>query len=264
MPKILRRLRILEGSLVDHPANPGARVLLFKRDRLLGSFTGKGEDFMPQLDDDTKKLFEELQEQLGDLTASNAKLTTKYAEAEVEAEKLRKELDDLRKAKPGVLAKDADDEEDPILKSMSPVIRQAFLDQKKRGDEFEERLRKQEETQETEAAAKRLAKHFPSLPFKPENFAPIYRKIAKALQPDELVSLERIFASHGAFAKLADREIGHAGLVDGDGGADVMANIEAKAKDLRKVDPRLTHEQAIAKVLDNDPALYERYRAEVM
>jgi hypothetical protein len=263
MAQRLRRLRIYEGSLVDTPANVHAKVVLFKRDRLLGSFMGKGEDFMPQLDDDTKKLFEELQEQLGDLTASNDKLTKRSAEAETEAAKLRKELDELRKAKPGV-APAADEEDDPIVKGLSPAARQVFQDLKKRGDEFEERLRKQEEAQETVEASKRLAKHFPSLPFKPENFAPIYRKIAKALQPDELVSLERIFSSHGAFAKLADRELGHAGLVDGDGGADVMANIEAKAKDLRKISPGLTAEQAIAKVLDSDPELYERYRQEVM
>jgi pyruvate dehydrogenase complex dehydrogenase (E1) component len=32
MPKRLRRLTIVEGSLVDRPANPGARIMLFKRD----------------------------------------------------------------------------------------------------------------------------------------------------------------------------------------------------------------------------------------
>ena len=32
MPKRLRSLTILEGSLVDAPANPGARIMLFKRD----------------------------------------------------------------------------------------------------------------------------------------------------------------------------------------------------------------------------------------
>lgn len=263
MPKLLRRLRILEGSLVDRPANPHAKVLLFKRDVLLGSEQGKGESFMPQLDDDTKKLFEEMQEQLGDLTASNDKLTKKATEAETEAAKLRKEIDDLRKAKGGMQSDEPD--EDPIVKGLSPAARQVFQDLKKRGDEFEERLRKQEEAQETAEAAKRLAKHFPSLPFKPENFAPIYRKISKALQPDELVSLERIFQSHAAFAKLADREVGHVGLSGGgDSGADAWAAIVAKAKDLRKIDPKLSEQQAIDKVMVQDPELYNRYRQEAV
>jgi hypothetical protein len=260
--KLLRRLRILEGSLVDRPANPGARVLLFKRDDvLLGSEMAKGDVFMAQLDEETKQLFEELQSQLGDLTASNDKLTKARVEAEEEAEKLRKDLDALRKAKPGVILS-ADDEDDPILKGLSPVARQRFQDLQKQVDEQGERLRRQEEAREIAEATKYLGKRYPSLPFKAENLAPIWVKIAKALQPDELMSLERIFASHGTFAQLADREMGHVGLSGGDAGADAWAAIVAKARDLRKIDPKLTEEQAIDKVMVMEPKLYEQYRKE--
>ena len=219
---------------------------------------------MPQLDKDTKDLFEELQGQIGDLTASNAKLTKERQEDAEQMEKLRSELDQLRKAKPGVPPTDDGDGDDPILKGLSPVLRQRFQDLQKQVADQDERLKKQEHEREVGEASKMLAKRFPSLPFRPENFAPIWVKIVKALQPDELMSLERIFASHGAFARIADQEIGHAGLTEGDGGADVMASIEARAKDIRKIEPKLTHEQAIAKVLDMDPQLYQRYRQEVM
>lgn len=266
-PKILRRLRILEGSLVDRPANPGAAVLLFKReDELLGSITGTGEHDMPQLDAETKALFEEMQEQLGDLTAKNDALTKRAAEADEAKTALEKDLDKLKKAKPGVAPADAD-EEDPILKGISPVLRQRFQDLQKQVDDQNTRLQKQEEECEIAEATKMLAKRFPSLPFRPENLAPIWRKITKALQPDELISLERIFASHGALAQIADRDIGHPGygsISEGDGGTDAWAAIVAKARDIRRVQPNFTEEQAQDYVMKTEPDLYKRYRQEAM
>lgn len=261
MAKRLRRLRILEGSLVDRPANQHARILLWKRDDPLGK---NGENDMPALDEDTKQLLEGMQEQLGDLTKSNADLQKRAEEAEAKLAEAEGKITKLKKAKPGASPEDESDDDNPILKGISPVLKQYIDDLTERNKGYEERLSKQEERSEIEDCERKLAKRFPSLPFKPANFAPIYRKITKALAPDELASVDRIFASHAAFAQLADRELGHVGLPEGDGGADAWAQIEAKAKELRKADPKLTQEQAVAKAMDQDPRLYDQYRKEVM
>ncbi|MCY0464283.1 hypothetical protein OVW20_29300, partial [Klebsiella pneumoniae] len=88
------------------------------------------------------------------------------------------------------------------------------------------------------------------------------RKITKVLAPDELASLDKIFASHSAAMAQLGEEVGHTGTgeYEGDGGADAWNSIQAKAKDMRKLYPALTEQQAIAKVVEQDPKLYEAYR----
>lgn len=218
-----------------------------------------------QLDDETKQLLIDLQEQIGDLTKANADLSKRVEEAEAGESKAKDDLDRVKKGKP-IASEGGDDEEDPILKGMSPAVRAAFEELRKSDAEKEQRLRKQEERSEIEDCEKKLAKRFPNLPVRAPHFAPMYRKITKVLAPDELASLDKIFASHSAAMAQLGEEVGHTGTgeYEGDGGADAWNSIQAKAKDMRKLYPALTEQQAIAKVVEQDPKLYEAYRKEVM
>lgn len=218
-----------------------------------------------QLDDETKQLLSDLQEQIGDLTKANADLSKRVEEAEAGESKAKDDLDRVKKGKP-IASEGSDDEEDPILKGMSPAVRAAFEELRKSDAEKEQRLRKQEERSEIEDCEKKLAKRFPNLPVRAPHFAPMYRKITKVLAPDELASLDKIFASHSAAMAQLGEEVGHTGTgeYEGDGGADAWNSIQAKAKDMRKLYPALTEQQAIAKVVEQDPKLYEAYRKEVM
>ena len=218
-----------------------------------------------QLDDETKQLLSDLQEQIGDLTKANADLSKRVEEAEAGESKAKDDLDRVKKGKP-LASEGNDDEEDPILKGMSPAVRAAFEELRKSDAEKEARLRKQEERSEIEDCEKKLAKRFPNLPVRAPHFAPMYRKITKALAPDELASLDKIFASHSAAMAQLGEEVGHTGTgeYEGDGGADAWNTIQAKAKDMRKLYPSLTEQQAIAKVVEQDPKLYDAYRKEVM
>lgn len=219
-----------------------------------------------QLDDETKQLLSDLQEQIGDLTKANADLSKRAEEAEARASKAEDDRDRVKKGQ-SPSSDGVADEEDPILKGMSPAVRAAFEELRKSDAEKEARLRKQEERSEIEDCEKKLSKRFPYLPVKPAHFAPMYRKITKALAPDELASLDKIFASHSAAMAQLGEEIGHSGVggeYEGDGGADAWNTIEARARDLRKLEPRLTKEQAVAKVMEQDPKLYDAYRKEVM
>jgi hypothetical protein len=47
-------------------------------------------------------------------------------------------------------------------------------------------------------------------------------------------------------------------LGSGGTGTTVSASTEAAAKALQKADPDLTYEQAVAKAMDDNPALYEQ------
>lgn len=258
MPKLLRRLKLLEASLVDCGANQHAAILLWKRADL-----GKGDSDMPALDDDTKALLASLEEQIGDLTKANADLSERVKEAETEAGKAKEDLDRVKKGKP---PKSDDDDDDPILKGMSPAVRQAYEDMRKERSELSDRISKQEERSEIEDCEKKIGKRFPNLPARPSNLAPIYRKISKALAPDELMSLDKIFASHSAAMAQLGEEAGHTGVgeYEGDGGADAWATIEQRAREVRKLQPTLSQEQAVTQVMEQDPKLYDAYRRETM
>lgn len=261
MPKLLRRLKILEASLVDRPANRDARVLLWKRD----SEGKEGDNGMPALDETTKALIEDMQGQVGDLTKSNADLTERLAAAEKAREELAQKLENARKMKPGKQAAEPDEDENPLLKGVSPALKQLFDDLQTQVSKQGVELQKQAREREIEGAEKKITKRWPTLPFRAANFAPIYAKLEKVLEPDELLSLDRIFDSHKAFAALADKDVGSgygAYAVDGDGGVNAWAEINAKAKELRKLYPTLSEEQAIDKALVDNPKLYERYKQE--
>ena len=259
MPKLLRRLKLLEASLVDRGANQHAAILFWKR-----ADSGKGENYM-QIDDETKQLLAELQDQIGDLTKANADLSERVKEAEAETSKAKDDLDRVKKGKPTKSA-DAGEDEDPILKGMSPAVRDAYETACKRAVELEERIAKQEERSEIEDCEKKIAKRFPGLPIKAAHLAPIYRKIMKALPADELMSVDKLFVSHAAAMAQLGTESGHTGVgeYEGDGGADAMAQIERRGAEIRKLRPNLSKEQAEAMALEQDPKLYDAYRREIM
>lgn len=216
------------------------------------------------LDEETKQLLNDLQEQIGDLTKANADERKAREDAEAAASKAQDDLEKVKKGKP--LDSDSDDDENPILKGMSPAVRAEFEEMRKNREELRERIAKQEERSEIEDCEKKIAKRFPNIPVRAVHFAPIYRKISKVLQADELMSLDKLFASHSAAMGQLGEDLGRSGIgeYEGDGGADAYATIEARARDLRKLEPRLTKEQSIAKVIEQDPRLYEAYRKEVM
>lgn len=109
------------------------------------------------------------------------------------------------------------------------------------------------------AKAQRL---YPSLPVKAEELGPVLRKIAdgEKLSDGELKLHERALAAGNEAAHTARlfQEIG-SGVAD-EGSA--TAKADALATELRKADPKLTQEQALAKVYKSDPDLRREIEAE--
>ena len=274
MPKKLRRLRIEEGSLVDRPANPGARVMLWKRHDHDDNTPTEAE--MPTKRDDLEERVEELGDQIGALTKANADLTEALkaaqkgdpapqpSETETRLGKQVEELTTKLKTAEEKLAKhEPPVEDDKIdLAALPAAVRRRLedVDELRKSFEAEKKANaKLAEQREVEQSIAKLAKHWPTLPSKPESFGLIYHKIVKALEKDELAELERVFTSHAEFARIASAALGRDHIVATDS---AMAEIEARAGALRKADPRLTQEQAIAEATIRFPDLYEKYREE--
>jgi hypothetical protein len=275
MPKKITRLRIDEGSLVDEPANIGARVLLWKRH---DDTPTEGDD-MPKHDDlDTR--VEELEDQIGALTKANADLTDALKKAQqpslplsappsaAEAE-LKKQLEDAQaklQATEAALAKTKSPPPDPEAEDLTKGLpfekRERIEAVLKKLEDQEQRLAKMQEEGEAREAEIKVSKSWPNLPVKSKDFGPRYRKITKALadDPDGMAMVEKILTSYGALADIATSGVGRsAQLASGD----AWAEIEAKAVDVRKRQTDLTPDQAIAKVINDEPDLYRRYMGEL-
>lgn len=130
----LQNLVLEEVSLVDRPANPGARVALFKRD------TPGGDSVTEQ---ELKKKNEELSTSVDSLTKANIEFKTRAEKAEAELATVKS---DLAKAQEAVAKADPETAKKALLASMPPAAREAFekqaqeqIDLRKRLDEVEKR-----------------------------------------------------------------------------------------------------------------------------
>ena len=103
-------------------------------------------------------------------------------------------------------------------------------------------------------------KHLPNVV--PAEFAPILSKIEKALKDDEWEKLAETLKAADAAIAEGDlfKEIGRGESPDA--GGSNLAKLNAKAEELRKADPKLTSEQAFAKALKENPALYTAHAEE--
>ena len=117
-----------------------------------------------------------------------------------------------------------------------------------------------EEAEERDAIRK-VEKSWPTLPVKAADFGPVYRKIAKALADDKdgLAVIEKILGSYGQMAEIATSSVGRAAIY---GSGDAWEQAEAQAKQLRQAHPNLSQDQAITKVFELNPELYNDYRRE--
>lgn len=102
-----------------------------------------------------------------------------------------------------------------------------------------------------------------NLAVKAEEFGPILKEASEKLSKEAYEALEGVLkASDEQIAKgKLFEEAGSAGGAPAPDGA--YAEAQGKAEDIRKAEPKLTKEQAIAKAFEADPALQTRYLAEM-
>lgn len=156
-------------------------------------------------------------------------------------------LEDLSKA----LTDDARDE----------VIAKAydyFEDVAKANDRLTDMVEALMEDRELEGYSE-LAKGY-DIPADPNELGGLMYRASQFLPDEDLATLDRLFTSHGEFAKGYQQEIGYNGQGDG---SDVIGLVYAAAGEaVGKSAGAITQEQAVTALFDANPAMYDEYLAE--
>lgn len=161
---------------------------------------------------------------------------------------LTKQVEDLQKSQTPAV--------DPVVKGMTPEAQVAFAALQKRLDDAEALAKLEREERLTkEYVAK--ATEFTSLGVVPEELGPVLKAIA-AVSPEQYTKLETTLKSAStAIAKSPLlKEVGAGGQGES---SSAWNKIEKKAEEVRKSNSSLTKEQAQAKVMKEEPELYNEY-----
>lgn len=269
---------LTEISIVDRPSNPGAEVILLKRDAAQPQeevpMTEKTEPVVKTegvAPDATvapdlaaiEALIAKSESRLDDLTAT---LTEKNGLIE----KMQDEMAELRQSNTHLIAQAA--EASAIAKSDSPiedVLKQApeavqkalatLTERVEKAESESRRYAEQIEKAEWIAKAAPLVEH---LPTSAEVMGGLLQRVAKgASTVQDADELERVFKAVNQAASAGGtlfKELGSAHVAS----VDSASRIETMAEEVRKQAPELTPQQAVAQVLAKHPTLYTDYLIE--
>lgn len=288
MANYLRNLRIKSIGSVDKPCNEQAVVQLIKRRgdleggekvdkdpiaesvlKGLNTFLSslpqsiakmfRKEDQPLDLSEILKKLPEEYQNSVPELLEKLAK-ADKVDELEKQNQELKKQLDNNNNSS-GTGDPAAGDSSDDLFKNLDPAIKKRLEDSEKAAADALALVQKMQD----EALTKQfedLAKSFKALPIEVAKIAPVLKKCSASLPAEEFDLLKGVLnaADEALIQAGIFQELGKGGGLDSNNSAEAEAN--RRAEELRKADPKLTYEQAMAKVWqDND--LMKRYMDEL-
>lgn len=181
----LVKLTINEISLVDRGANPGARMLLMKRDDA-GAPGPTGDLTMAD-----KPTLEQLDKAVQDAAAENAKILAEKAKLETEAADLRKQLDAANAAAVEKAAKESTD------------LTKRLEDETKARTALEKRLAEIEDEREIAKYVTKAA-DYKHLPLTAAELAPALRAIDKLAPEQAEVIHKALAASSEALGKALD------------------------------------------------------------
>jgi hypothetical protein len=294
MANYLKNLRIKSIGSVDKPCNEQAVVQLIKRRgdleggekvdkdpiaesvlKGLNTFLSslpqsiakmfRKEDQPLDLSEILKKLPEEYQNSIPELLEKLAKadkvddLEKQNQELEKQNQELKKQLDNNNSSGTGDPA--AGDSSDDLFKNLDPAVKKRLEDSEKAAADALALVQKMQD----EALTKQfedLAKSFKALPIEVAKIAPVLKKCSASLPAEEFDLLKGVLnaADEALIQAGIFQELGKGGGLDSNNSAEAEAN--RRAEELRKADPKLTYEQAMAKVWqDND--LMKRYMDEL-
>lgn len=288
MANYLKNLRIKSIGSVDKPCNEQAVVQLIKRRgdleggekvdkdpiaesvlKGLNTFLSslpqsiakmfRKEDQPLDLSEILKKLPEEYQSSIPELLEKLAK-ADKVDELEKQNQELKKQLDNNNNLS-GTGDPAAGDSSDDLFKNLDPAVKKRLEDSEKAAADALALVQKMQD----EALTKQfedLAKSFKALPIEVAKIAPVLKKCSASLPAEEFDLLKGVLnaADEALIQAGIFQELGKGGGLDSNNSAEAEAN--RRAEELRKADPKLTYEQAMAKVWqDND--LMKRYMDEL-
>ncbi|MBW2084447.1 MAG: hypothetical protein JRI54_00225 [Deltaproteobacteria bacterium] len=150
-----------------------------------------------------------------------------------------------------------------IPEEVRPAVEALWKEQQeaiKKAEELEKVLKEERDKQLRKEFVQKAATDFTNLPTKPEEFGLVLKGLAEKA-PEEYTKLEGVLkAASEAIEKGAlYAEIGRGGMPAGDS---AVAKVEAMAAGLVQKNANLSRMDALAKVLAENPQLYEQYRKE--
>lgn len=273
----LKKLKLMELSLVDRPANAQAVVNIFKRDEEAGPSgdinpDDTGENLMP---DNTQKLeelqksFEELQAKLEKAEAEKDDLVTLSKMSDAEKAYMNGMSDDEKKKFMGLSADERAKKMNDMKKNDETVevegqtisksavgaeVFSVFKAQAERIASIEKKAEEDRKEAEQVKLEKRAADELPNLAGTVQAKA----KLLKSIGDDE-DALQVLKAAEAAAAKAGETHgFTKAKDVDGETAEDL---INKKAAEIEKRDG-ISKSEAIAKAWQENPDMYERYEQE--
>lgn len=243
----LIRLEIDEISLVDDGANQHAKVVLAKRRQPQQGNQMDLENLMKSLQAaETRQT--ELESQLEAYATEITKLKAEKATL----------VEDLAKAKssPGLTP---EQEEEEFLKGLPESVRNRMVADREKSAALELELAKLRDAAEADVyVAKAKALELP----KPAETGAVLLRIAKGkTTAEDLALVEQLLKGKNAVESASVLLSKSLGVPEGVDAGDVNAVVENLAKAKQKATPGLSEAEAIAKVYDENPGLYEQYRA---
>jgi len=284
VPKKLKGLLIDRVDLVTAGDNPDARVSLFKHkdpeggehvdtiiskalkglEEILNKWKGGSEDmpfdikkFLEGLPEEQRK---PLEKELNKVSAMEKDL----AEKDTSIKTLTERVEELEKTqKPGDGTDDGNGAgDDDVLKGLPEAVRKMVEDSQKRAEEAEKIAKQvQDEALTREYVTK--AQAFTNLTMDVEKVGPVLKRIASA-SAEDYAEVEAILKAANELVSKNTLIMKELGSGSSDAGGDAWAKIEAQAQELvTKSADGLTKEQAILKVLRDNPDLYTEYQKEL-
>lgn len=298
MSTLLKNLKINTIGSVDYPANPQAKVTLMKRgDTPEGAGTGititaptitvsdttspldmilskvakllgiGKEEHKMTIDDNVKKsLPEAVQKYLKDLEDKASKVddlekkASKVDELEKRVQDLQTELDTLQKNAGAGSDGKGDSDKQAVFKSLPEEVKKYIQDVEKRAKDAEEIAKKEREERITKEFIAKAAQ-FKAIAVKPEEFGPVLKSISE-YNADVYSKLEAVLKAANEVVEKSKlfESIGKSTSESGS----VWAQIESKANEIVQKNASMTKEQAVAKILRENPNLYVAYQQELM
>lgn len=262
--KKLKNLEVLEVSLAVNPANR-KKFFLIKEVQILNKLI---DLLTTQFENESK--FEniiskmEISDEAKEAIKGALKLLYAYKDelpAEIIAELtklLGLEYAEPEYPEPTERGRKEDEEEEKKEKEAeeSPIVKEKILQIMKENEELRERLNKEIRIRKEKDALLRVEKELPNIPENAELVAKMLVDIEEKI-PEHASTLLRLLRGYSEAVKQITKEVG----AGGEAPKSVWSKIEALAKE--KVEKeKITKEQAIAKVLEENPNLYEEYLKE--
>lgn len=168
---------------------------------------------------------------------------------------LQKQLQELQKSSGQQAANSVEE----VLKGLPPQVQNIITDLQKRAQVAEEIAKAEREARITKEYVAKAAQ-FTHLGINAEEFGPILKSLAET-NPEGYAKLEATLKSLNTVVEKSVllEEIGKSNSA----AAGAWERIEKRAEEIRKSEPGLTKEQAIARVMRDDPQLYAEYVKEM-